>query len=218
MILGSGTLQRVAFSPPVRKLQEAVIAMPHLRHMIDMKPVRLAGHYLDIFATMAIPPERRHKIVIVGLVGKEDAFHLLRRAPNDRFEAGMLDNVTGHVDNGEPFLDTVHREMREETEIPLASLMKEHAATLYDMGHFGWLMHLRTPDGPEPSIVYGKMFVAKVPELEARHIRLDPTEHTEVVTLASSQIQPNMSQMSVFDRLFFNANLPKLGTGLNIRA
>ncbi len=149
---------------------------------------------------------------MVGLQGKGGAFHLLRRHPQDTYEAGRLDNVTGHVHNGEAFEDTMHREMMEETSLPSEDMIRQRAASVQDLGHFGWLMHLRTPDGRRvPSIVYGKMFLFRANEIEARHLKLDPREHTEVVTLKTSDIARNINKLCVFDQLFYNTNLPLLG-------
>ncbi len=205
------TVQKLAFSPKAQRLQGAVMALPQLNQILNLKPVKLASHYIEMFAAMAAPQETRHKIVMVGLQGKGGAFHLLRRHPQDDNEPGRLDNVTGHVHNGESFEDTMHREIGEETALQSEEMVRQRSATVRDLGHFGWLMHLRKPDGSHvPSIVYGKMFLFKADDIEGHHLKLDPKEHTEVVTMKTSEIARNLRQLCVFDQLFYNVNLPLL--------
>jgi 8-oxo-dGTP pyrophosphatase MutT (NUDIX family) len=214
-LLGSGAIQQFAFSPRSQRLQvavqETVMSMPHIRQIMGLKPVKLAEHYAVILATMAFPPEVSHNISIVA-ISSRGRFHLLRRHPSDQYEAGGLDNVTGHVHNGETHEQTAKREIDEETKLPIKEMLASGAATLHYMGHFGWPMPLRTPEGRESSLVYGRMFILDAPDVEAHHIKLKPDEHTEVVTIKTSDIMRRINEFCSFDRFFFNVNFPRLGS------
>ena len=55
------------------------------------------------------------------------------------------------------------------------------------------------------------MFILDAPDIEARHLKLLPEEHTEVITLKINDILGRINDLCVWDRFFFRANLPRLG-------
>jgi 8-oxo-dGTP pyrophosphatase MutT (NUDIX family) len=185
------------------------MSLPPINRITALAPIKLARNCLDKLATAAVPKERKHNIVIVG-IRSGDTFHLLRRHPNDPYEANRLDNVVGHVDEGETYERTAHREIREETSLPSEKMVGEGAATLYDLGSFLWPMTLRTPKGTEPSFVRGRMYVLYASEVDAKCIKLNPDEHVEVVSMSMPEIHKWFGELCVFDQFYFSVNGQRL--------
>lgn len=209
-LASSSKVQETAFSPAVQRLQQAVVAMPQLEQIRAFRPVRLAEHYLEILAAVAVPEKRRHRIAITALQGSNNSFFLLRRHEGDNYEAGRLDNATGHVDGAETYEQTAIREIKEETGLKADSMIESHDARLHDFGNFGWLMHLRTPNGLEPSIVFGRMFLFQAPDLTAKDIKIRPDEHMEVIELKLPEIMKTGQELCVWNQFYFTGNQTRL--------
>lgn len=87
-----------------------------------------------------------------------DAYLILRRAATKDYAAGMWECVTGRVDQGEGFIEALHREVQEELGI------KARIAYFLGTTHF-----YRGAPQPENELI-GVVFVCVSDELE--HIRL----------------------------------------------
>ncbi len=49
------TVQKIAFSPKTQRLQGAVMSLPQLSQILDLRPVKLAGRYIEILAAICRP-------------------------------------------------------------------------------------------------------------------------------------------------------------------